>query len=270
MKRHVLSCAIVFALPVCVPALVHARGAVQVTAGDGQAVSAMATAAEPGFLVATIRPAAPDANGWSFESEGSRIQCRNATLLDMLMLAYQVHSKQIVNAPDWVSHARFDVSGVPDEPGVPSLPQVRSMYRKLLAERFGLVLHPETRSIPVFSITTAAGGAKLKVADPQGSPNTGSRSTASQRVLLFRNMSMADLALNLNFYEDRPVINDTALAGKYDFTLSWSPDVAANSDNDSAPPLVTALKDQLGLALTAVKEPAPVLVVDHVEQPSPN
>lgn len=236
---------------------------------DSQAPFAMAVTAQPGFLVATIRPSAPDASGWSFESEGARIQCKNATLLDMLMLAYQVHSKQVVNAPEWVSHARFDVSGVPDEPGVPSLVQIRSMYRKLLAERFGLVLHPEQRTVPVFSITTAAGGPKLKVADPQGSPNTGSRSTATQRVLLFRNMSLADLALNLNFYEDRPVINDTGLSGKYDFTLSWSPDVAP-ANEDSAPPLVTALKEQLGLALIGVKEPAPVLVVDHVAQPSPN
>ena len=172
--------------------------------------------------------------------------------------------------PTGFSHTRFDVSGVPDEPGVPSLQQVRSMYRKLLAERFGLVLHPETRSLPVFSVTVAAGGAKLKPADPQGSPNTGSRGTASQQVLLFRNMSMADLALNLNFYEDRPVVDDTALTGKYDFTLAWSPNVATLNESDSAPPLVTALREQLGLLLTSVKEPAQVLVIDHVEQPSPN
>ena len=62
----------------------------------------MAATAEPAFMVATIRPAAPGPAGWSFESEGNRIQCRNATLLDMLMLAYQVHPKQIVSAPDWV------------------------------------------------------------------------------------------------------------------------------------------------------------------------
>ena len=236
----------------------------------GQTAAAMAADAQPGFLVATIKPSAPSESGWSFESEANRINCKNAALVEILQLAYEIHPRQLVGAPEWVTRDRYDISGVPDAPGIPNLAQERSMYRQLLADRFQLKLHREVRSLPIYTITTANGEPKLKPADSGEVPNTGSRSHGTQRTLIFRNMSMADLALNLNFYEDRPVIDNTSLPGRYDFTLSWTFDTAQASDNDAPPALFTAIKEQLGLKVEGVKGPAPVLVIDSVERPSPN
>jgi len=232
----------------------------------------MAPDAQPGFLVATIKPSDPslDRHGWSCESEGHHIACVNITLDDILSSAYGIHVKQIVGAPEWFSKDKYDINGVPDAPGVPNNKQVQSMYQKLLAERFHLVFHHETREIPIYAVTVAKGGPLLTPADPKETTNTGNSGSGGQRILKFRNMSMPDFALNMNFYEDRPVIDQTALPGRYDFTLKWTYDVAHDSDPDAAPSLSTAMKEQLGLKFDAVKGPAPVFVVDHVERPSEN
>jgi uncharacterized protein (TIGR03435 family) len=175
-----------------------------------------------------------------------------------------------VGAPEWFSKERYDINGVPDVPGVPNVKQVQQMYQKLLTERFHLVFHHETREIPIYAITLAKGGPLLTPADPKETTNTGNSGSIGQRILKFRNISMPDFALNMNFYEDRPVIDETALPGRYDFTLKWTYDVMHEGDADAAPSLSTAMKEQLGLKFEAVKGPAPVLVVDHVERPSEN
>lgn len=81
---------------------------------------------------------------------------------------------------------------------------------------------------------------------------------------------MADLALNLSFYEDRPVIDQTALAGWYSFTLKWTYDIAKENECDIAPSLFAPTKEQIGLQMDAIKGPAEVLVVDQIERPSEN
>jgi uncharacterized protein (TIGR03435 family) len=248
------------------------------TAAAGRAQTAiekepmMATDAHPGFLVATVKPSDPNSGrpGWSCESEGHHITCLGVTLDDILSSAYGIHIKQIVGAPEWFSKERYDINGVPDVPGVPNVKQVQQMYQKLLTERFHLVFHHETREIPIYAITLAKGGPLLTPADPKETTNTGNSGSIGQRILKFRNISMPDFALNMNFYEDRPVIDETALPGRYDFTLKWTYDVMHEGDADAAPSLSTAMKEQLGLKFEAVKGPAPVLVVDHVERPSEN
>ena len=115
--------------------------------------SPMAPDATPTFLVATIKPTDPNTTrqGWSFESEGRRITCFNATLEDIVSVAYGMHAKQIVDAPDWFYKDRFDINGIPDQPGVPSIKQIQHMYQTLLAERFHLVFHRDTREIPIYA-----------------------------------------------------------------------------------------------------------------------
>jgi len=232
----------------------------------------MAADASPGFLVAAIKPSDPNTplQGWSFESEGHHINCRNATLTDILSMAYGIHTKQIVGAPEWFSKDHFDITGIPDVPGLPNVKQTQQMYQKLLAERFHLVFRREIREMPIYAITVAKSGPILKPADPGETTNTGNSGRAGERILKFRSMSMPDFALNMNFYEDRPVINQTSLQGRYDFTLKWTYDVSRASDPDTAPLLPTAMKEQLGLKFDAVKGPAPALVIDHVERPSEN
>jgi uncharacterized protein (TIGR03435 family) len=231
----------------------------------------MAADASPSFLVAAIKPSDPDATGgWSFESEGHSIECKRATVLDIMAVAYGVQTKQIVDGPAWLSKDRYDISGVPDVPGVPNVAQLRGMYQKLLAERFHLTLHREMREMPVYALTVAKGGPHLKVAGPDEKLNTGNSGDGGQRTLRFTNMPMSEFAHNIEIYEDRPVVDQTALPGRYDFTLTWTYDISAESAPGAPPSLFTAIKEQLGLRLDAAKSPAEVVAIDHVERPSEN
>jgi uncharacterized protein (TIGR03435 family) len=233
----------------------------------------MAADTSPSFLVAAIKLTDPKTTrqGWSFESEGHHITCFNATLNDIVALAYGIHSKQIVNAPEWFTKDRFDISGVPDSPGVPNNKQIQHMYQTLLASRFHLVVHHETRQMPIYAITIAKGGPILTLADSKETlSNAGSSGGSGFRTLKFTNISVGDLALNLNFYQDRPVIDQTSLPSRYNFTLSWTYDLSRENESNMPPSLYTAIREQLGLRMDAVKGPAPVLVIDHIEHPSEN
>jgi uncharacterized protein (TIGR03435 family) len=231
----------------------------------------MAADAHPAFEVATIKPSGPDSAAHEgFPTEGHHISCIYETVDTILTVAYGIHVKQIVDAPEWFSKEHFDIDGVPDIPGVPSLDQMREMYQRLLADRFHLVLRRETREMSIYAITIAKGGPKLAIANPAGHLNTGNRGTNGQRTLKFTNMPMSAFVTNMNWYVERPVVDETSLPGRYDFTLSWTYDVARIGDADAPPSLFTAIREQLGLNLEAVKGPAPVLVIVHVEHPSEN
>jgi uncharacterized protein (TIGR03435 family) len=175
----------------------------------------------------------------------------------------------------------YDVTGLPGAPGIPNQEQLRGMVRQLLEDRFQLAFHRETRDQSVYAIVMGEGGHKLARNDsnPQGLPS-----------LLFRglgmlpavNATMADLAGVMQAaVMDRPVVDQTGLEGKYDFTIRWTPDesqfaglgvrVPPPSDDPNAPPgLFTAFQEQLGLKLESTRAPAEVLVIDRVERPSEN
>lgn len=229
--------------------------------------------AKPEFEVATIKPTDPDKSRRGFESEGRRIFCENETVDDMISFAYGVHKRQIVEGPPWLSTDKFDVDGMPDLVGEPNLKQMQAMYRSLLASRFNLALHHETREIAVYGLHRAKSGAKLakSLGDPKGLPDTTFTEWNSQAIT-FRgtNISMLDLTWNLNFVLDRPVVDQSGLSGRFDFTLRWAPDTARPDDPNALPPLFTAMQEQLGLKLDATKAPADVLVIDQVSKPSPN
>jgi uncharacterized protein (TIGR03435 family) len=244
------------------------------SSGPVEEESPMALSADAGFEVATIHPSDSNdpqaAKGWTFESEGHRIACKQATLLDIISMAYAIQRRQIVDGPAWLSKDRYDIVGTPDQPGVPNVKQTQSMYKKLLADRFHLTLHKDTREMPIYALTVAKGGPLLNTANPQEPVNTGNSGSGGQRTLKFTNMSMPNFALNLNFYEDRPVVDQTSLPGYYDFTLKWTFDLASEGEPGAPPSLFTAVREQLGLRLDAVKGFAEVLVIDHVERPSEN
>ncbi len=253
----------------------HSFRGQEARAGAGAQKSApMAGDALPSFEVATVRPSDPNdpnaAKGWSFESEGHRITCKGATILNIVQVMYGVQSAQIVGGPDWMKRDRFDISGVPDLPGDPDTAQIQAMYRRLLAERFSLKLHHEMRVMPVYALTVAKGGPFLKVADPSEAVNTGNLGDSSQRTLRFTNMSMREFAKNMDVFADRPVVDNTLLPGRYDFTLKWTFEVSAEGRPGAPPSLFEAMKEQLGLRMDAAKGPSEVIVIDQVEKPSEN
>ena len=227
---------------------------------------------EPAFDVATIRLSDLDAHSSGFRTRGHRISCANETLGSIVSFAYGLHAKQIVDAPAWFDSDRYDIEGFPDVDGVPSLKQQQEMFRKLLASRFQLVFHRDKHDLPIYAMTVAKGGPKLtkSAGEADGLPDATGNQRNSSMTMKFTNVSMADLVLNLNFYADRPVVDQTGLAGKYDFVLSWTLDDSRVSEPDAPPSLFTAAREQLGLKIEAVKGPAEVLVIDRVERPSQN
>jgi uncharacterized protein (TIGR03435 family) len=148
------------------------------------------------------------------------------------------------------------------------------MVRMLLADRFKLVTHTETRELPIYALVAAKGGAKLGELKSSGSTvNHG-----HGHIEVLGDNSLALLAEELSKEVGRPVVDRTGVAGRYDLTLKWTPDervssVPIGSDAaalDSGPSLLTALREQVGLKLDAQKGPVAVLVIDHVERPSEN
>jgi uncharacterized protein (TIGR03435 family) len=234
----------------------------------------MAAGASPSFEVATVRPSDPNdpraEQGWTCESDSHRPTCKQMTVLDLIAVMYGLQPRQIVGGPPWMSHDRYDISGIPDRPGEPNPDQVRAMFQKLLAERFHLVLRAETREMPVYALTVAKGGPLLQPTKRGEPVNAGNSGDHTQRTMRFTNMSMAEFAHNMDLLEDRPVVDQTALTSRYDFTLKWTYDLTAEAQPGAPPPLFTALKEQLGLRLDAVKGRAPVMIVDRLDRPDGN
>jgi uncharacterized protein (TIGR03435 family) len=229
--------------------------------------------ADPSFEVATVKPSSPDERGSAIHAEGGRFRIKNQTLTTMLLFAYGVHAKQIVDAPAWLSTDRYDVDGVLDTEGEPSLKQMQRIAQKLLTDRFQLKFHRELREMPVYAITVAKGGPKLEKSkgDPDALGDENDQSHGGEITQSITNLSVSEFALIIQFFTDRPVVDQTGLTGKWDFRWTWTADESrAAPDADAAPGMFTAIEEQLGLKLDAVKAPADVFVVDHIEKPSAN
>lgn len=244
----------------------------------------MAANADPGFDVVTIKPSQPGRQGKLFTYRGTHFLTINTNLNDLIALAYSLHAKQIIGAPAWAGSELFDIDGVPDVPGQPNVKQMSLMTQKLLTDRFQLKFHHETRELPVYAIRLANGGPKMAktTAGPDDLPGFGFRGLGD---LIVHDMSVAEFATWMqSSVMDKPVIDQTGLKDKYDFTLKWTPDDsqfaqfrgAVNppppaGENPNAPPsLYTAVQEQLGLKIEATKAPDDVIVIDHVERPSAN
>jgi uncharacterized protein (TIGR03435 family) len=237
-----------------------------------ETVQMMAVSADPAFDVATIKPSDPDDTGNGFQLRGRRVHIKNETMNNMISFAYGIHIKQLVGGPEWFGTDRYDVDGVADVEGAPNLKQMQGMVKKLLADRFKLTFHRERRELSVYAITVGKSGPKLtkSLGDPNGLIDQTGGQQGGQRTERLTNNSMADFALLMQSFVDRPVVDQTGLAGRFDFKLVWTPNDSLASEPNAAPGLFTAMQEQLGLKLEPVKAPAEVLVIDHVERPSAN
>lgn len=241
----------------------------------------MAADADPSFEVATVKPSKPDEPGKMLTFNGSQFRTVNTTLMDLIKFTYGVQEKQVIGAPDWASSEKFDIEGKPDTPGSPSGNQLKGMVKKLIADRFQLKFHKDNKELSAYVLSAAKSGPKLTKSsgDPKGLPSLFFRQLG---VLTVRNATIQDFAgLMQGAVLDRPVIDKTGLQGQWDFILKWTPDesqfsgmgikVPPPSDAaDAPPPLFTAIQEQIGLKLEAAKTSVPVIVLDHVEQPSAN
>jgi uncharacterized protein (TIGR03435 family) len=253
------------------------------------------TLAAPAFEAATIKPTDPARTQGSIGlNQGGSFQARAITLRELIQFAYDLGyfavDQRIVGGPKWIGGARFDLDAKPDDqtaseffkmPIKKQLPTQRVMVRALLADRFHLRLHHETRVLPVLILVPAHGGPKLTTAanaesdepfGPDGPPGNWKAEGVSMEGLASGLSSLSDV-------DGRIVVDKTGLKGKFDFTLKWTPDNPAADQagvdsgakpDPSAPSLFTALEEQLGLKLEASKEPVDVLVIDSAELPSAN
>ncbi|HSP67219.1 MAG TPA: TIGR03435 family protein [Bryobacteraceae bacterium] len=241
----------------------------------------MAADVTPGFEVATIKPSNPDTPGQSIlvgRGGSNLFTTTNTTLSDLITFAYGIHVRQVTGGPGWLETEKYDLTAKPDQPGIPNDRQLRAMLQKLLAERFQLEFRRDKKELSAYTITLGKGGPKLSRNETGGNlPGFGGRGPGS---ILVRNSTMAQFAGFLQArIVDRPVVDQTGLTDKYDFTLTWRPDpLAAPPPNAPPPPadldsrsdLFTAIQEQLGLKLEAAKTPVEVLVIEKVQKPSEN
>jgi uncharacterized protein (TIGR03435 family) len=232
----------------------------------------MAKDADPDWAVIAVKSSNPNDRISGDNFLGSRYTIERKTVVQMLSLGYGVQKRQIMNAPEWAATDNWDVNGVPDIAGEPDQQQRNSLVRKLLAERFGLKVHTEQREMPVYALIVAKSGPKLKSSahDPHDVPDLSGSGNSVQQSMSFTNVSMTDFATGVQDWTDRPVVDRTGLSGRYDFKLRWTSDEMRNTAPNAPPGLSTAVQEQLGLKLEAVKAPADVLVVDKVERPGAN
>ena len=249
------------------------------------AALAAQAADQPSFEAASVKRADPaqrslgsnTCTGGPGTSDPSMLRCTNAALSPFVMLAYDEKAYTIVS-PDWVilggADNGYDITAkIP--PGT-TKEQYRLMLQRLLAERFHLKAHRETRELPVYAIVRGKGQPKMTPSAGPAPP--GSRFAQSFTNNHFRwtmrDYKIADLAGGLESQLWSPVTDETGLAGEYDFTLEFVPSErwqmktgwAPSGEGADGPSLFTAISEQLGLKLESRKGPVPVLVVDSADK----
>ncbi len=219
----------------------------------------------PEFDVASVKPGDPSSHGQMVRSPPGRYEAHNLTLLSLVLGAYKLNPAQLIGGPSWLTSAGWDIEAT--FPVNSTNEQKSQMMQSLLAERFGLVTHRETRNLPIYSLTVGKDGSKLKeTTDPAGSMSAG------PRMIRYTSVSMDELAGQLSSYLERQVKDNTGLKGRYVIDLKFAPvdTSAASGATESGPTIFTALQEQAGLQLTSTRGPVEVLVIDKAEKPSAN
>ncbi|HVV45990.1 MAG TPA: TIGR03435 family protein, partial [Bryobacteraceae bacterium] len=247
--------------------------------------SAPAAAQSPSFEAASIRPNnSGDNHVYVRLVPGGGVRAFNASLQAVITTAWQIPDFELADIPGWMKSDRWDIEAKGSGETAPL--EILRNLQSLLADRFHLRVHTETRQMPVYALLIAKGGPKLPPAreecwDPKGgvpppSPMArpcGGFNRAPNQLLGARDTT-ANLAQVLAKTLGRSVIDRTGLSGTWDVTLKWTPDellrAGAAFANEQAGSIFTALQEQLGLRLESQKGPVHVLVIDNAERPSPN
>jgi uncharacterized protein (TIGR03435 family) len=243
----------------------------------------------PSFEVASFRRnTVPDTDSRFGPRPGGRWSMENSSIATLIHAAYPTQLRELVGAPGWVTSDRYDLDA--KAAGEPSREELSLMLQMLLAERLKLSLHTEQRERPVFALTRArsdgppglvaskvdcdaVNAARRAGRRPEGPmpangapPCAWSVSAGDAVVLRFGGLPLSRLSDAVGLPDGRVVIDRTGLTGPYEFTLRYSTDPAPAD----IPSLFVALEEQLGLKLVPDRASLPVLVIDHIERPTPN
>jgi uncharacterized protein (TIGR03435 family) len=207
------------------------------------------------FEAASIRPSDPAKAESFWRASPGRVAVQNMSLKSLVMAFYKVKEYQVVGGPGWVDADRFDIAAKMPAGAPATAAALMEAARALLAERFGLVLHEESRPMAGYALVVAKGGFKVKPASGDGSSNVRTGKTTLEAV----GLTMERLASSLATIVDAPVEDATGIAGTYDFTFEWTLE-------DGVGPALSAL----GLKLEGRKVPSTVLSIERAVRPEAN
>jgi uncharacterized protein (TIGR03435 family) len=244
----------------------------------------LATAASKTFEVATVKLNATGNPGWRLGPPGrGSVSIDNLELKKIIASSFRIQDSMVFG-PSWLDTTRYDIVGKGPDPKA-SNPEVWEMMRSLLADRFKLKYHVESRELPVWALVVAKGGPKLKNAEDGrcAAAIKAGQTCGDIEFLRFGvgiyNMPIGALIGGLGRrLQDRPIVDKTGLTGKYDTAITWMPDGVKPEDLAGVPKeqlpedisMFAALEKQAGLKLEAQKSPVQVVVVDSIEKPSEN
>ena len=256
------------------------------------------------YEVASIKPNKSDTDMVRFMFNPSGLSATNVTLGMLIRTAYGIEENQISGGPSWLKSDHYDIDAKMDSPTADAFHKLgederrlatQHMLQALLADRFKLALHHDSKELSIYALVVAKNGSKLRQAKPDDTyPNgikgpDGIARAGMMRMgrgqLTGQGLPLSALARLLTDQLGRTVVDKTGLTGNYDFTLQWTPDESqgamfrgpdtgpqgsAPSADSSGPSLFTALQEQLGLKLESQKGPVEIYVIDHAEKPSEN
>lgn len=250
--------------------------------------NAAATGPLPQWDVALVKPHAADDNRMMWQMTEDGLSLVNLPLEQMICSAWNLKPYQVSGLSGWMKDMRFDLTAKVSSDDVAAYKKLntvqrREMLQKLLAERFQLKVHTETKTLPVYDLVVDKGGPKLKVSTAIAAPSDEEMRANPEKYkkgfMTFgpgmyegSGVQVRSLASQLANEVGKPVNDKTGLTGSYDITLRYQPESAAagSGDGGDAPSVFTAVEDQLGLKLVADKGPVETLVVDAAEKPEGN
>jgi uncharacterized protein (TIGR03435 family) len=247
---------------------------------------AFAQIPRPSFDVASIKHSSNEGAGPGFAARpGGRLTVENNAMSNVINNAYGIANYQLIGVPDWVRSERYDIEAKGAETA--GQKDVMLMLQTLLADRFAMRAHFETREMSAYILTVAKGGSKLRIVtsedcvpfdstkpDALAVPNVCGNNLQNSQGEIARwratHISMPGVTGLLSRVLRGPVIDRTGIKGTFDISLQWSEDLAPAETPDAPPALSSALRETLGLELKSGRGPVDVLVVEHIERPSSN
>jgi uncharacterized protein (TIGR03435 family) len=228
----------------------------------------------PTFDVASIKPVAPPypSGGGPWTVNHGRFRAQIASARSVIGWAYNLMPVQVHGGPDWIDRQLYEFDAEAEKPDA-GPDQVMAMVQTLLADRFKLVVHRETQEMAVYTLVLGKNGSKMQEAK-DGRKNYINWTGPGH--VTFTECGMRGLINVLSGTLGNPVLDKTELKGYYDFSLAFTNPRFLRSQSggqlptDSDPDLFTAVQEQLGLKLEMQKNPVDILVIDHIEMPSPN
>jgi len=237
----------------------------------------MASDADPSYEVAVIKPALPEQQHPIWDLRTPEFHATGTNTAELIKRVYKIRGRQILNAPPWVEESKFDITARPDTPGAPSEDQTRTMIRKLLTERFHLVCHTGTQDFPVLVMTLDPKGPRPTPSDPNFNIHGGMllQRDGDDMQLHLSGVTMEEFIKDLsNRYRDRNIVDETGLTGTYDITLHLPPAAFQSAGDGGAEDEVgsdyIAAAERAGFRFVSKKAPLPVVIVDHIDPPTPN